>query len=336
MARTQSATMAIPAFDPRSYDVRYQGRVTVTEYVGDHVIKAAQKRVKRESTVRPQAAKLFVSAEHIVVSRPEEDGDVLYDSLISEVKFVSLNPTDKRGLSLVTVDKNKMGFCHFFSVVSAEAAQVRDAVGQAFRAAAEVEKRDDKGGLSSDTADYARRMTRMASDEIAEAARQATEAVAAQKSGTPQSEAQAVASRNAVAAGRDASAIMGTFEMTHLGSAPVQQKSGKDVAVAAIASLLVSSSTPCAPCACGSVFSPEGARARTNTHTHTHRPNNLTPHASTTSHTHTHTLSHSLTHSLTQSLTHSPTHSNVRARSRSRAGETDKERCPESGSHRLW
>ena len=238
MARTQSATMAIPAFDPRTYEVRYQGRVTVNEYVGDHVIKAAQKRVKRESTIKPQAAKLFVSAEHIVVSRPEEDGEVLYDTLISEVKFVSLNPTDKRGLSIVTVDKNKMGFCHFFSVVSAEAAKVRDAVGQAFRANAEVEKRD-AGGLSADTVDYARRMTRMATDEMAEAARQATEAVAAQKNGGPQSEADAIARRNAVAAGRDASEIMGTFEMIHIGTEPVQQKSGKDVAVAAVAKLLV-------------------------------------------------------------------------------------------------
>eukprot|EP00037_Helgoeca_nana_P005552 m.52439 g.52439 ORF g.52439 m.52439 type:complete len:811 (+) comp16534_c0_seq1:273-2705(+) len=224
--RTNSASLAIPNFEARTYDCKYQGRVAVSApFEGDAQVAAAQKRMKKESSIKPQVAKLYVSGEHFRVSSTGAKDDTLYDCLISEVKFVSLNPKDKKGIAVISEDKHQIGFCHFFSIETASADDVRQAIGSAFRAAAELTRRD-KNDMSKEGNAYARRMSKVMPDAANGAAPNGDVA-----------QAETPTKRNAVQAGKDASEVMGTFEMVYLGSSPVKHKNGRTVAVAAVEAL---------------------------------------------------------------------------------------------------
>lgn len=104
---------------------------------------------------------------------------------------------------------------------------MRQAIGSAFRAAAELTRRD-KNDMSKEGNAYARRMSKVMPDAANGAAPNGDAA-----------QAETPTKRNAVQAGKDASEVMGTFEMVYLGSSPVKHKNGRTVAVAAVEALAV-------------------------------------------------------------------------------------------------
>eukprot|EP00041_Stephanoeca_diplocostata_P034984 m.1216289 g.1216289 ORF g.1216289 m.1216289 type:complete len:287 (-) comp24613_c0_seq23:2849-3709(-) len=154
--KRSSIALATPSFKPVQFDISYLGRVTTTVYEGDDTIKAAQKRLKKESNGKPVNAKMMVSADHVVVTATK-GGTVLNDCVISEITFTSVNPSNKHSFAFITLDKNQMGFCHF-ATVKGHASAVHKAIGSAYQAAQDVARRD-KTEVSGNTAAYARSMT---------------------------------------------------------------------------------------------------------------------------------------------------------------------------------